>query len=224
MNVNECSAEQSKSLADLLPSGVAFDEIRGAFPAVALHPDENVCVARAVPNRILEFSAGRWCARRALASLGIVGHALLMNQDRSPAWPSGIVGSITHTKGYCAAAVARSGDFDGIGIDAELRGALNTALWPQICTPDELRWLSTLHSDRQREMATLMFCAKEAVYKCQYAIAQRWLDFPDVQLQVGNGAFDARILRTDERFTGQFLFEQDWIVAAVVAPSGRSGR
>src|SRR5258708_8108427 len=67
---------------------------------------EESLVAKAVPKRRREFTAGRNCARRALAQLGYPDFALLAGSHGQPLWPPGIAGSITHCDDYCAVAVA----------------------------------------------------------------------------------------------------------------------
>jgi 4'-phosphopantetheinyl transferase EntD len=77
---------------------------------------------RAVLKRQVEFLAGRVCAQQALEVLP--GHkpgAIPPQPDRAPGWPPGIVGSITHTKGYAAALVALETHYQGLGVDRTFR-------------------------------------------------------------------------------------------------------
>ena len=94
--------------------------------ASLLYPEEAVSVAKAVPKRVGEFAAGRLCARRALAEFGITGVPLTMAPDRAPVWPESMVGSITHTRGLCAAVVAERRRFASLGIDVEVAGDVET--------------------------------------------------------------------------------------------------
>ena len=71
-----------------------------------LFPEEEALVAGAVTKRREEFAAGRNAARAALAGLGPPPCPLLRAGRRAPAWPQGIVGSITHCSGFCCAVVA----------------------------------------------------------------------------------------------------------------------
>lgn len=139
---------------------------------------EQACVANAVEKRVREFTAGRACARKALARLGVHDHALVPGPDRDPIWPEGIVGSITHCAGFVAAAVAPSKSIRGLGLDAEPAEALGEELVPLICTPGERDWLS--HIDR--DWGKALFSAKEAVFKCLFPLTRTWLDFQDVSL------------------------------------------
>ena len=51
---------------------------------------------------------GRACARAALANLGQGEAVIGIDEAGAPLWPAGVVGSITHTKGYAAALVAKA--------------------------------------------------------------------------------------------------------------------
>ena len=57
-------------------------------------------------NRQWEFTAGRLCAVQAIRGLGGSETEIPVGERGEPIWPKGFVGSITHTQGYAAAAVA----------------------------------------------------------------------------------------------------------------------
>src|SRR5712692_4858780 len=54
--------------------------------------------------RQLIFDTGRACAAELLADLGSRETSVAMAADRSPVWPQGYVGSITHTDDLVAVA------------------------------------------------------------------------------------------------------------------------
>src|SRR6202012_4461572 len=70
----------------------------------------------AVPRRRAEFIGGRLCAREALKMLGATDLDIPMRADRSPAWPSGFVGSITHAEGLAFAPVAQAAQAQSLGL------------------------------------------------------------------------------------------------------------
>ena len=171
------------ALQALFPRGavvVAAPTGEGEFP---LHPSEAEFVARAAPKRRRDFAAGRDCARRALAQLGIADFALRAAPDRVPLWPAGVVGSISHTTDYCLAVVAGTRVAAAIGVDVEVVGDVGEHLWARICTPREREWLEALDAARRPRAATLVFSAKEAVYKCQYPLTREWLGFHDLEIE-----------------------------------------
>jgi 4'-phosphopantetheinyl transferase EntD len=170
----------------LFPEGVATAELRVPGDASLLHPEEAVSVARAVPKRVGEFAAGRLCARRALAEFGIHDFALKMAPDRTPIWPGSMVGSIAHTRGFCAAVAAERRRFTSLGIDVEAAGEVKPELWRHICVESELEWLGSLSAEVQGIAATLVFSAKEAFYKCQYPVTGERLKFADVCVRLAH--------------------------------------
>jgi 4'-phosphopantetheinyl transferase EntD len=222
----------STTFAALFPEGVVAAELRGPGEASCLKPEEARSVARAVPKRIQEFAAGRQCARRALAELGRVDVPIPVAPDRQPVWPPGVVGSITHTAGLCAAVVAESARLAALGLDTELSGAVKRELWQTICVADESAWISALAPGERAAAVTLLFSAKEAFYKCQYPLVGERLSFDDLCVIVlawgqGHGAFSVRPLRpialfersgAAESLRGAYRFHQQFVSAGVYLP------
>lgn len=190
------SIERSATIAALFAESVVAFETRSPVDPGVLSPAEAVHVARAAPKRVAEFAAGRACARRALAELGMPGFILLVGADREPLWPAGVVGSITHVIGFCGVVAARIGTVRSIGVDAERRDAVHQRLWSQIAAPEELAWLTSLNPDIAVEHATLIFSAKEAFYKCQFPLTREWLSFSDVSVSVHRDRFEISPRRT----------------------------
>jgi 4'-phosphopantetheinyl transferase EntD len=211
----------------LFPAGVIAAEMREPGDASLLYPDEAVAVRRAVAKRVREFAAGRACARRALAELGIRDFALRAAHDRQPLWPPSVVGSITHTTGLCAAVVANRDRLAALGIDCEVVGNAGQELWESICGPAETAWRRSLPAEQQAAAVTLLFSAKEAFYKCQFPLTGEWLDFHDLRvepLQWGPAASSfavhaVRPLALDRHRTGpvvgRYRFHEGWVTAGV---------
>jgi 4'-phosphopantetheinyl transferase EntD len=149
-----------------------------------LWPKEREMVQKAVPRRAREFAAGRRVARALLARLGAGGAPLLGNPDRTPRWPAGVVGSITHAADLCAVVVARSGAVTGLGVDVEPDGPLEPELWPRICTPREREGLLRDGTESCGRRARLVFSAKESAYKCVYPHVRRVLGFQEVEVEL----------------------------------------
>ncbi|MBI3848236.1 MAG: 4'-phosphopantetheinyl transferase superfamily protein [Planctomycetes bacterium] len=213
-------------IADLFPEGVVTVESTAAHSVDALRPEEEACLGRSVEKRRREFAAGRACARRALASLGLQDVTIPAGPDRLPLWPPGIVGSITHCDGYCAAAVATSGHIVGLGLDAESIVALEDSLVTLVCLPSETEAVRALHGFTPGEGAKLAFSAKEAAYKCYFPFVHHILEFHDVEVTFTfegprRGAFVARVLRGPlppsgvSRFQGRFARDDVRVYAGV---------
>ena len=92
-----------------LPGDVAL--VCGPIAAMQgeLLPPEAQAIDHAVPKRRREFTAGRTAARRACARLGVWAGALPVAADRTPVWPEGVVGSISHSDLSCAVLAGRRG-------------------------------------------------------------------------------------------------------------------
>ena len=84
---------------------------------------------------------GKELSRNALRSIGIPEVPILRGQDRAPIWPDGIVGSITHCDGYCAATLAHERDFISLGIDAEPNDPLPAEILKLVALEGEIDWL-----------------------------------------------------------------------------------
>ena len=173
----------SPLLASLFSAEVLAVQACGVIAAESLHPAEAEYVARAVPKRVAEFAAGRACARVALAQLGVASFILHVGADREPLWPAGITGSITHTAGFCGVVAAQQRQIASLGIDAEVHRAVRAELRCAICTPAEERQLEQLPPDHAADLATVVFSAKEAFFKCQFPLTRQWLNFHDVGVQ-----------------------------------------
>ncbi len=206
----------------LFSGGVVGWETCGPAPEAQLHPGEAELVRNAVERRRQEFAGGRLCARRALAELDIFDFPLLVAENRFPIWPEEVVGSISHTRGYCGAVAARRSDYDGLGIDVELRGRLNRKLESRICTEEERSWLASLPESERGDMATVLFSAKEAFYKCQYCVTRQWLGFHDASLKIGADSFEVQLLKPipyfrerAEPLTGHFAVAGEHVFAGI---------
>lgn len=216
-----CNDGRALPLQSLFPPGVVTtaadpDSMRGC-----LLPEEEACIAAAVSKRRLEFTAGRTCARRALAGLGVADYPLLPGPDRVPVWPPGVIGSISHTDGFCGVALTRRTVLTGIGLDIESAQGLDEQYWPLVLCLSEQRWLGRFGADVRSRLAKLMFSAKECAYKCQYCVSRRWLEFSDMEVTVdlNRDEFTARFLTNvmpggaaRSWLKGRFVFYQDWVL------------
>jgi 4'-phosphopantetheinyl transferase EntD len=220
-------AALSTRLGSLFPPGAVAANLREAGDPALLLPAEAVHVARAVPKRVQEFAAGRLCARRALAEFGIVDFAIKVADDRRPVWPDSFVGSITHTAGFAAAVVAERRSLAAQGLDSEVVGDVDAKLWPSICMPTETAWIASLPASEQAAAVTLIFSAKEAFYKCQYALVGERLNFHDVSVEVAawgaaDGAYRihpargiALLTRTALPLQGRYLYHEGFVTAGM---------
>ena len=178
----ENPAIRSPLVQSLYRSGVVAAQLRGPGDPALLLPEERVGQERWATKRVAEFAAGRLCARCSIEALGVPAQPVLRATDRRPLWPEGILGSITHADGFCAAAVCFSMGRRSIGLDVEVVGRVTPDMWRLTCTPEEIARLENSPLDERDRLASLIFSAKEAFYKCQYVISQQWIGFQDVSV------------------------------------------
>ncbi|TQF72395.1 4'-phosphopantetheinyl transferase family protein [Pseudoalteromonas luteoviolacea] len=138
---------------------------------------------RAVAKRKAEYLAGRVCASRAMKSCGIANFTLHSAEDRSPIWPENIRGTITHSKGIAMAMVSDSIDVLGIGIDIEhhMTEKQEQELRSQILRDDEHDAFELLRTYHEKPL-TIVFSAKESIYKALYGQVQTFFGFDAAQL------------------------------------------
>ncbi len=149
-------------------------------------------------GRRREFIAGRLCALRALAASGAPsGGCLPRDVDGLPVWPSGWVGCISHSQDWAVAAAAPSSQVRGLGIDIQELVDDNVVGMTEsmVASPEEMRRLRRAMDRRQA--FTLLFSAKEALYKALYPGLRRFQDF-DAACVVGveDGVIELALTRS----------------------------
>ena len=188
-------------------------------------------MARAVPKRRREFSAGRALAHALLDELGAPDTALLPGARRQPLWPTGFVGSISHADEACAVVVARSEALSLVGVDLEEDGPLPERVGEHVLRPEEVAGLVAVPGGAARA-GRLAFSAKECVYKALAPRLDRVLEFQEVGLRWGRGAteqgggFEARFVGPrgvppgcPDRIAGRWIRSEGLLLTVVaVAP------
>ncbi len=210
----------------VLPPAACAAEFAGDRGSLTSVAEESVLQGCSY-QRILEFRAARRCAHLALGYLGFAECAIPRGERREPVWPTGVVGSITHCRGYCAAAVGRAEEFAAIGIDAELHAPLEAGVSRIIMSEEEARAAGPANG-QDTHIECVVFSAKEAVYKTWYPLMRCWLGFEDVfmEVDVESEVFTAHLLRgplrvgssEHTRLEGRFVVGEAHVVCAVAIP------
>ncbi|GAB0104255.1 4'-phosphopantetheinyl transferase [Nocardia sp. JMUB6875] len=224
----------ARILGRILPNGVAAAELTVYPEDLKAHPGEEHLIARAVEKRRRDFIGARYCAREALGQLGEPAVAIGKTEGGAPAWPRGIVGSLTHCDGYRAAALAHRLRYRSIGIDAEPHAQLPDGVLDSVSLPAEREWLSAVLPGTGLHLDRLLFCAKEATYKAWNPLTGRWLGFEDAHITFtvdeesaagGTGTFHSDLLvpgHTNDggaplkSFDGRWLISDGLILTAIV--------
>jgi 4'-phosphopantetheinyl transferase EntD len=162
----------------------------------ALHAEEaRILSPRACGRKRVEFALGRTAAHFALGQIGFGNPApVLRGQKGEPIWPDGIVGSITHCHPWSVAVAVQCSNGFAIGVDLETKERMHgTDISDLVCREVELDWVRG--GDFQQRL-TMIFSAKEAVYKALYPLCRRYIDFKEVELTW---------FPEQHRFQGRFL-------------------
>ncbi|WP_444998565.1 4'-phosphopantetheinyl transferase family protein [Aliikangiella sp. IMCC44359] len=181
----------------------------------------------AVTKRKAEYLAGRYTAISALAEIGLWEKEIPTGEHRSPVWPSSVVGSISHTKSVAVSAVAYQTDYAIVGIDAEnwLMEQTVEQIQKSILRQEEVGLLKRSTMDYVRAF-TLVFSAKESLFKALYPQVGHYFDFMAAQiieLSVEKQKFKLVLTEnlTDQLlqgscFSGQFSFNTQGITTIIV--------
>jgi len=172
-------------------------------------------LASAAPKRRNQFLAGRRCATEALRSAGVEA-SVPPGPDRGPIWPRGWVGAITHTGTFASAVVGSADKLLGLGLDSEplLTEAAAESVRTRALVGQEIRFATNL------ELLTVIFSAKESLYKCLRPRVGRFFGFTAAEIvELGHGRWVAE-LREDlgidlARIEGHYVLGEDLIHTGV---------
>ncbi|MFE6844612.1 4'-phosphopantetheinyl transferase [Streptomyces sp. NPDC057686] len=222
-------------ITDLLPpQAVAWESFQD-HPEFVPHQAEAASLRSSARGRRREFANGRYCAHRALERLGAPAASIPAGERGAPGWPRSVVGSITHCRGYTAAAVARRGEIVALGIDAEPHLPLDAEVLEFVAGPEERALVAELLARRPEvRWDRLLFSAKESVYKAWFPATGLFLGFLQacVRFDPSAGTFRADVpdavragarlpggTRLPTRFTGRWRVSGDVLVTAVAVPA-----
>jgi len=215
------------ALKDLFSSSVAIMETRNAkIDASFLSFAERTYLESVSQNRKREFIAGRFCAHEAMVLANMPPEHIQIGRKGEPIWPSNIVGSITHSHGYAAAAVARKSDILSLGLDAEIDEPLSSKVLRRISNDQEQEWAKTVGGTLVQHPGKVLFSAKEATYKAWYPITHEWLGFKEALINFhdqGN-TFTVNIQKNGpiREMHGKYTIRKGVIVTAIEVPSPKS--
>ncbi len=144
--------EKLRYLPSLILSIDRIDKLTGY-----IFPQEKLYLKRfRSEKRRKEFLAGRVSCRKALERLGLGSIPIGVGEDGRPIFPKGIVGSVSHSSGFCGCVVACGKTYKYVGLDIESVERMSEKVALKVCGTLEEYPLKS----------TVIFCAKEAFYKC----------------------------------------------------------
>jgi enterobactin synthetase component D len=193
--------------------------------------DYSFCLPESLINVALtrkhHYIAGRYCAIQAAKNLGLSLTSFANAETREPIWPEGMIGSISHSKSIAISCVAETQHYKSIGIDAEEMIKLDTEekISSLIASPEELNYLEKLNFDFG---LTLLFSAKEALYKALFPLGRKFIDFKEATLlkvDLSAMSFELKLESKDQAYVsylgiyqGQFKILDQNIVSLILVP------
>ncbi|MFI2613095.1 4'-phosphopantetheinyl transferase [Kitasatospora sp. NPDC018619] len=206
-------------LAALLPPHVHCAESFGLPSEERLLPTEAAYIRDRSPRRRRQFATARALARQALGALGHPPVPLLPGPGGAPRWPAGVTGSITHTDGYTACAVAGTGRLRSLGIDAEPARPLPGGVLQLVSSAAERDGLALL-PEGGAPWDTVLFSAKEAAYKAVHPLTGTWAPLAAITVAVrADGTFTARHPHQPVVRTGTWAVRHGTVVTALALPA-----
>ncbi len=139
------------------------------------YPDN---IRRAVTIRQAEFLAGRYIAGLTLERSGVLTTGIPIGANREPIWPSGVAASLSHHR-YSAVCLAAYGEpyrCAGVDIESIVDSERLQRIKAVFCSPEEEALLRASCLPYEQAM-TLLFSAKESLFKALYPQIRRFIDF-----------------------------------------------
>ncbi|CAK3621631.1 enterobactin synthetase component D [Vibrio crassostreae] len=155
-------------------------------------------LTHAKSKRQAEFLASRQLAHIGLSRLGSSDTFVGRNSQGLPVWPKGVHGSISHHKNSVAVILGKSPQRLGVDIESPLLGISLLAIQKRILSTEENRLLSIYSPNDESLLTTLIFSAKESLYKAIYPESRLAFDirFFELESPPDNGKFKFRLLHS----------------------------
>lgn len=216
-------------LSGIIPKGIFWKIAEDWMWETPVCSAEEALIEKAVDKRKREFRAGRNCAHALFKEHSIRCNALLKGVQREPAWPEGWVGSISHTKGLCAVAIAPNNLYRSLGLDVEQDTPLSADILNMICGPTEQDQFTQLSFSAGQNIASypldkVTFSAKESIHKAYFPLNHHTLDFLDarITLDAREPTFKASILSPEpnpkvpiDSLTGRYCVDKGYIATFI---------
>lgn len=183
---------------------------------------------RAVKKRRAEYLASRYSVQQALASWGIPSFLLGNAPDRTPVWPQGINGSLSHTHQQVTALLTRRQD-RLLGVDCEriMTGQVASETHSMLITAEEKSLLQQCSVPFATAL-TVVFSLKESLYKAIYPQVQQFMDFHAAEVIACSADLQQIRLRLTQacsrkmgagrEFDGEAVLQPDQVVTWIIGP------
>ena len=173
---------EDRILCDMQPrwpmlADTALALVANGTPDARLLLQERTLTKSMGSQRLKDFTSGRHSAHIAQRLLGLEEQPIL-RADRSPQWPAGQCGSISHCREWAFAGV--STQFRSIGVDIETIDRITRKLHRTLFRPAEITALAA----QPDTAAAITFSAKEAGYKAIFPIGGAFIGFQEASIEL----------------------------------------
>jgi 4'-phosphopantetheinyl transferase EntD len=163
-----------------------------------LTAEEQACLAKLKSEvRRQEFVRSRWLLKK------LAGDFSYHPSPRGPpVWPEGVVCSITHKSGHVGVAVEPSLNIQSIGIDFEDVSRVREPIKTKVFTRGESELVDRVIRESATDLRfwlTVIFSAKESLFKCLYPIGSEMFYFEDAEttaIDQKNQVLNIRLLKS----------------------------
>lgn len=176
----------------------------------------------AVLTRKAEYLAARYAAKRLLRLFNL-SPQLAIAHDRRPVWPAAVKGSISHCANQALVVVAKADSIWAVGVDiAQCQCGKMQQISQHIMTAQEFALYECLPFSLDH-FVTLVFSAKESLFKALYPSIGTFLGFDSARLITINPlqkqlvfALNITITQHDSIINVNYCIQQDIITTLVV--------
>ena len=196
--------------------------------------NEPFSIKSAVIKRRAEFLAGRLMAVIALEHIGIKQGNIPIGHNRMPIWPEEYVGSITHSSELALAVASPKQNILFTGIDCEEIFSPSTAenISSELLSSNELELFNSSKLNFSL-YCTIVFSAKESLFKALYPYVGKYFDFRVAELIEINpniGKFKIKINQTLNNsniikgleFSGRIEICQSYVLTIISNPPNKN--
>jgi|GEM_PF-1454534 len=165
-NTNKLEESNKTEELELIIPHISFCALKFNLNLFKLNDWQNHYVPHGNIKYQAQFVAGRICAKSAIFNLIGKNIWLGRNKSKAPSFPPSLCGSISHSKNYALAIVAKTSNYQSLGVDIEHIMSFNRAnkIKNKILTSAELQNLPS-NKIKLAEHVTLIFSLKESLYK-----------------------------------------------------------
>ena len=138
-------------------------------------------------KRKAEYLAGRYLAGMTLKNFGVRGFEVASDATRCPIWPHHLVGSISHTESLALCALAYKSELCALGVDVEhwFSQEMASNVMDRISDATERLIIESLDLSFDRAL-TILFSAKESLFKALFPSVRRGFYFKTAKLKGGD--------------------------------------